>query len=112
MTKIRVRIGGAEAEVEADPDRMAEAIEFVPKLAAELQGAGEQAASLAAQRVPPTGGQNGERSEAGREGSWPGGQQQRNQLPIIRAEKGDSLADVIGKFFADPWGREQRKLLK
>ena len=25
-------------------------------------------------------------------------------------EKGDSLADVIGKFFSAPWGRERRKL--
>ncbi len=25
-------------------------------------------------------------------------------------EKGDSLAEVIGKFFSGPWGRERRKL--
>jgi len=110
MTKIRVKIGGAEAEVEADPDDLAEAIELIPKLAAKLQGAGGQAASLAAQRTSPTGGQNDERGEAGREASWPW-QQQHSQLPTIRVEKGDSLADVIGKFFSDPWGRERRKLL-
>ena len=29
---------------------------------------------------------------------------------MISLEKGDSLAEVIGKFFAGPWGRERRKL--
>ena len=29
---------------------------------------------------------------------------------MVALEKGDSLSDVIGRFFADPWGRERRKL--
>jgi len=33
-----------------------------------------------------------------------------SELPDVTLEKGDSLADVIGKFFSCPWGRERRKL--
>ena len=110
MTKIRVRIGGTEAEVEADPDHLAEAIELIPNLATKLHVAAGQGAPLAMQRSPPPDGQTEERGKAGREGSWLTRQSQ-NQLPVIRVEKGDSLADVIGKFFADPWGRDRRKLL-
>ena len=36
MAKIRVKIGNAEAEVEAEPDRLQEAIELVPQLASKL----------------------------------------------------------------------------
>ena len=95
MTKIRVRMGQAEAEVEADPEHIAEAIELVPLLASKLSTAppkdgGEAQAVLRAPEVP--------RSSA------------PEQIPIVSIEKGDSLADVIAKFFSDPWGRDRRKL--
>lgn len=97
MTKIRVKVGAAEAEVEADPEHLKEAIDLIPELASKLpkgspadsghNGPGVEVASISG---PPTGGPS--------------------QLPTVTLDKGDSLADVVAKFFADPWGRERRKL--
>ena len=97
MTKIRVKLGATEAEVEADPEHLREAIELVPALAAKLPTAGMQ------------------RQAAGPAGTEPIGARKSDlsafyELPSITLDKSDSLADVIGKFFADPWGRERRKL--
>ena len=100
MTKIRVKLGSAEAEVEADPDHLREAIELIPDVAAKLPGVvahgveGVKAtqATQTTQRDEPT--------------AFLG----PSQLPAISLEKGDSLSDIIGKFFADPWGRERQKL--
>ena len=97
MTKIRVKLGSAEAEVEADPEHLREAIDLVPELASKLpQASAKEVEEVkirlteqlpeAPQHRPPT------------------------QLPMVALEKGDSLSDVIGRFFADPWGRERRKL--
>jgi hypothetical protein len=97
VTKIRVKLGAAEAEVEADPEHLREAIELVPALAAKLPAAGTQH-----QAPPPSG---TEPIEAGRSDL-----RAFSELPSITLDKSDSLADVIGKFFADPWGRERRKL--
>ena len=96
MTKIRVKVGSAEAEVEADPDRLKEAIELVPELASKLprQGrdGGGQREEEAPQRLEPPSGSS------------------QSEVPAVALEKGDSLADVIGKFFSGPWGRQKRKL--
>ena len=96
MAKIRVRFGNAEAEVESDPDDIIEMIALVPELASKLPRGGSEAparpdTTLAESRggLPSSGG---------------------GDLPNVVLDKGDSLADVIGKFFADPWGRERRKL--
>ncbi len=97
MTKIRVKIGHAEAEVESDPEHLREAIDLVPELASKLPRSGrEPAVEL---REPLM-----EAPNASTE------QSMHPQLPIVSVEKGDSLADVIGKFFGSPWGRERRKL--
>ena len=97
LTKIRVKLGPAEAEVEADPEHLREAIELIPEVVAKLPGGGVHGAeglkAMQAERTDEPAALNG-----------PG------QLPVIVLEKGDSLADVIGKFFADPWGRDKRKL--
>ncbi len=96
LTKIRVKLGAAEAEVESDPEHLREAIELIPEVAAKLQGLGAQGAvGVGARPV-----ERGESLDVPAPG----------QLPVIGVEKGDSLADVIGKFFADPWGRDRRKL--
>ncbi len=95
LTKVRVRIGQAEAEVEADPEHIAEAIDLVPLLASKLSAGPSREGS--------------EASPAARTGEVPG-QPQQDQIPVVSIEKGDSLADVISKFFAGPWGRERRKL--
>lgn len=92
MTKVRVRIGQYEAEVESDPEHIAEAIELVPLLASKLSSQPKR--DDPGQQVPP---------ESQTEGAL-------GVIPAITVEKGDSLADVIAKFFADPWGRERRKL--
>jgi hypothetical protein len=97
LTKIRVKLGQAEAEVEADPEHLREAIELVPELAAKLPSPGGQGVGSAnAVPVEPRGNSSGPPTPS--------------QLPTIAVEKGDSLADIIGKFFSDPWGRERRKL--
>jgi hypothetical protein len=93
LTKIRVKVGSAEAEVEADPEHLKEAIDLVPELASKLPG------FRAENHEPP---------EPRREASSDPGL--RSQLPVVNLEKGDSLSDIIGKFFADAWGTERRKL--
>lgn len=93
MTKIRVKVGSAEAEVEADPEHLKEAIDLVPELASKLPGF----------RVD-----NREAPEPAREPASKSGL--RSQLPVVALEKGDSLSDIIGKFFGDTWGMERRKL--
>lgn len=97
MTKIRVKIGQAEAEVEADPEHLREVIDLVPELVAKLPSAGSQDAEPMMAHLS---------DQAAESPGLPGS----NLLPMVALEKGDSLADVIGKFFADPWGREKRKL--
>jgi len=96
MTKIRVRLGQAEAEVEADPEHIREAIDLVPELAAKLPR--QEKVAAAEQREPSL--------EIQAEGPT----QSPSEIPVVTLEKGDSLADVIGKFFSGPWGRERRKL--
>ena len=96
MTKIRVRLGSAEAEVEADQEHLREAIELNPQQTAKL---------------PRQGRGNGEPSEAALAPLAEGSQGQGSSVvPAVTLEQGDSLADVIGKFFSGPWGRERRKL--
>ncbi len=97
MTKIRVKIGAAEAEVESDPDHLREAIELVPELVAKLPAGGFQRPPVPTAETEAADPSRSERSTIA-------------QLPTVALEKSDSLADVIGKFFADPWGRERRKL--
>jgi hypothetical protein len=96
VTKIRVKLGQAEAEVEADPEHLREAIDLVPELAAKLPKQGRDQSEL---RTPSMG--SGSETEPLPFSA---------RLPFIELEKGDSLADVIGKFFSGPWGRERRKL--
>lgn len=97
MTKIRVKLGSAEAEVEADPEHLREAIELIPEVAAKLPGTGAQ-------------GVEGVKAMLVEHTDEPTVLHGPAELPAIALEKGDSLADVIGKFFADPWGRNKRKL--
>ena len=95
MTKIRVRVGQAEAEIEADQEHLRDAIDLVPELVAKLP------LSPQALRTGPV------------EPVLPGAEHvtaEATQIPMLALDKGDSLSDVIGKMFADPWGRERRKL--
>src|SRR5208282_1679810 len=36
----------------------------------------------------------------------------QSSVPVVTIEKGDSLSDVISKFFSDSWGRSPRKLME
>jgi hypothetical protein len=96
LTKIRVRLGQAEAEVEAEPERLREAIDLIPELTSKLPRQGRE--------VPV------ERESAVEASAEIPQRELSSQFPIVSLEKGDSLADVIGKFFAGPWGRDRRKL--
>lgn len=96
MTKIRVRLGAAEAEVEADPEHLREAIDLVPELTAKLPKQGRDGSES--------------RDPASNSAAEPAQASSPSEIPVVTLEKGDSLADVIGKFFTGPWGRERRKL--
>ena len=96
MAKIRVKLGHVEAEVEAEPERLRETIELVPELAAKLQTQARDQRPDTREPVQDTSSDSPAGGGAG--------------LPVVTLEKGDSLADVIGKFFSGPWGREKRKL--
>jgi hypothetical protein len=96
LTKIRIRSGQSEVEVEAEPEHLREAIDLVPELASKLP---TQSREIARERDRPL--------EPIPEVA---GQGPSSKLPMVVLEKGDSLADVIGKFFSGPWGRERRKL--
>jgi len=92
-----VKLGQAEAEVEADQEHLRDTIDLVPELAAKLPRAEKGVTDdMNTRLVPETTGHSSPHDDG--------------DLPTINLEKGDSLADVIGKFFADSWGRERRKL--
>jgi hypothetical protein len=97
LTKIRVKLGQAEAEVEADPEHLREAIDLVPELASKLPKQGRESGDAIREPASEPSGDMTERHVA-------------SQSPNVALEKGDSLADVIGKFFSGPWGRDRRKL--
>ena len=97
LTKIRIRSGQSEVEVEAEPEHLREAIDLVPELASKLPAQSQDVAREKRDSAP----------EPTPEVSGP---DPSSKLPMVVLEKGDSLADVIGKFFSGPWGRERKKL--
>lgn len=96
MAKIRVKLGAAEAEVEADADKLKEVIDLIPEVLKKLPNV-EAPRQVALVQQPQTSADLERRTGPA-------------EMPVVSIEKSDSLADVIGKFFADPWGRERRKL--
>ncbi len=106
--KIRIRSGESEAEVEASLSDIRQAIELIPEILAKLPQSGAERklesgalpaqalASHAPEPAPP----------AARASAPP------SSVPTVTVEKGDSLSDVISKFFADSWGRSPRKLME
>jgi hypothetical protein len=95
LVKIRVKLGAAEAEVEADREHLREAIDLIPELVSKMPGASAERMEI----------RNEPEAATPRQETGPA------QLPSVSVDKSDSLADIIGKFFADPWGRERRKLI-
>lgn len=106
--RIKVRTGESEAEVEASLSSIREAIELIPELVSRLPsatlelGAVSQGRALEAP-VPRAG-----EPAAAEVSASP----QSSSIPMVTVERGDSLSDVIIKFFADPWGRSPRKLME
>jgi hypothetical protein len=105
--KIRVKSGESEAEVEGPISSIKEAIELIPEVLAKLPSAGQE------RRLVPS-----VRTEAGSEttekhtGAAISSAASASAVPVVSIEKGDSLSDVISKFFSDGWGRSPRKLME
>jgi hypothetical protein len=108
--KIRVKSGDSEAEVEASLSDIREAIELISEVLQRLpqaslerrSAAGDSSAQAATQRASETPVAPIQTSAVPPSSS----------APTVSIEKGDSLSDVISKFFADPWGRSPRKLME
>ena len=95
--RIRVRAGQNEAEVDAPVDQLKEAIALIPEIVSKLpEGRSEPRRII--QPNEPTSPQPPAESHG------------PTQLPSITVEKGDSLSEIISKFFADQWGKVPRKL--
>ncbi len=106
--KIRVRAGDSEAEIEAPLSSIREAIELIPDVIAKLPKAGAGAkpqpagtqGEAATVRAPEAASMSIQDASAA------------STMPMVTVEKGDSLSDVISKFFSDSWGRSPRKLME
>jgi hypothetical protein len=96
VIRIRVRVPSGEAEVEADPEHIREAIELIPDVLGKLptkepySGKSIQAApeTVPAEQHPPL----------------------PTEVPAVKVEKDDSLTEIISKFFAESWGTTPRRL--
>jgi hypothetical protein len=94
--RIKVKTGQSEAEVEADLAHIAEAIELIPEIISKLpDGGSSQTQRHVSSSTPPI-----QRSQV----SNP------SNPPSVSIDRGDSLGDILSKFFADPWGKNPRKL--
>jgi len=106
--KIRVKSGESEAEVEASLSDIRQAIELIPEVLAKLPQVGPERrpapVSSPARAAPPY--PSEPPSAAVQAPAAP------SSIPTVSIEKGDSLSDVISKFFSDSWGRNPRKLME
>jgi hypothetical protein len=108
--RIRVRSGDSEAEIEASLANTHEAIGLIGELLAKLPEIRQEARALPLQAPGgiPT------RSPQAREDPAQSVPvlTAASSIPAVGIEKGDSLSDVISKFFSDPWGANPRKLME
>jgi hypothetical protein len=106
--KIRIKSGDSEAEIEASLSDIREAIELIPEVLAKLPQVSLE------RRSAPIGLPAQAATQHGSEPASPAVQASAapSSAPTVSIEKGDSLSDVISKFFADPWGRSPRKLME
>jgi len=99
-----VRSGQSEAEIEAEAGRIREAIELIPEIVSRLPAQRVERPSQEVGIREPSTAQLSPSSTTAADASYPG------QQPRITVEKGDSLSDIVSKFFGDPWGKTPRKL--
>jgi len=104
--KIRVKSGDSEAEIESPLADLREAISLIPEVLAKLPQAstGRRPAIAAAVEQSV--------SAAEESGAAPQAPGAPSSVPTVNIDKGDSLSDVISKFFSDYWGRSPRKLME
>src|SRR5208283_2262875 len=87
------------AEIEAEMGQIREAIALIPEITSKFpEGRSEVRHAVASFEPTSPGTSNENRSQS--------------ELPSIAVEKGDSLSDIISKFFADQWGKSPRKLME
>jgi hypothetical protein len=96
--KIRVRSGQNEAEIEAEISQMREAIALIPEITSKFPETRPELRHV------------GVSSEPASSSPVPVEARPPAEIPSIAVEKGDSLSDIISKFFADQWGKNPRKL--
>jgi hypothetical protein len=106
--KIRVRSGESEAEVEAAFSDIHEAIELIPEVLSKLPPPGAEPRQ-ASSRSP---GETAELQPTESPSTGPSTTGEPSSIPTVTIEKGDSLSDVISKFFSDAWGRSPKKLME
>jgi len=106
--KIRVKSGENEAEIETSLSNIREAIELIPdvlsKLPKVIAGARPQYLGPSSESVSPYSADPASTSAPA--------QAPPSAIPAVTVEKGDSLSDVISRFFSDSWGRNPRKLME
>jgi hypothetical protein len=95
--RIRVRSGQNEAEIEARLDQIKDAIALIPEITSKFPEARTEARHMMTPNEPTS-------------AQPPAETHGVSQLPTITVEKGDSLSDIISKFFGDQWGKIPRKL--
>src|SRR5579883_1087926 len=101
VVKIRVRSGESEAEVETSMSNIRQAIDLIPEILGKLPqstSARRSTPVIVTEAAPQQFSRPGEPTEAS-VASGP------TSIPTITIDKGDSLSEVITKFFADTWGR-------
>jgi len=106
--KIRVKSGESEAEVEASFGDIREAIELISEVLAKLPQASFP--SRAAPVTSPAQVATAQGSDSSRGTGHPPAA--ASSVPTVTIEKGDSLSDVISKFFSDTWGMSPKKLME
>jgi hypothetical protein len=104
--KIRVKSGESEAEIEAPLATIRQAIELIPEVLSRLpKASAEPRQAPSAIEVQSHGSQEPSQLP-------PAAASAPASLPTVTVERGDSLSDVISKFFSDAWGRNPRKLME
>ncbi len=108
IIKIRVKSGESEAEIETSMSNMRQAIEFIPEVLAKLPQQALTRRQIHSSMAVETPAATHTHAEGPSEAPAVSAS---SAIPAVTVDKGDSLSDVISKFFADTWGRSPRKLM-